>query len=135
MIINRIKPHLDGYLKINQNGFRSSRTTTSQILTLRRLIEGVKDNNLEANLICIYFKKSFDTIHIGELLKMLKYYGIQEELVTAISIMYEYTTAKVITPDGETETLQILAVVLQGDTLASYLFVIVIDYVIRIALL
>ena len=35
---------------------------------------------------------------------------------------------KVVTPDGQTELFDILAGVLQGDTLASYLFVIVIDY-------
>ena len=54
--------------------------------------------------------------------------------MTANSIMYEDTTAKVIKPDGETETFTILAVVLQGDTLAPYLFVIIIDYIMRTAL-
>ena len=65
------------------------------------------------------------------MLTILKVYGIPEELVMAISIMYEHTTAKVITHDGETETFNILAGVLQGDTLAPYLFVIVIDCVMR----
>ena len=69
------------------------------------------------------------------MLAILKSYGIPEELVTAISIMYEDTTAKVITPDGETENFNILSGVLQGDTLAPYLFVIVIDYVMRSDLL
>ena len=55
-------------------------------------------------------------------------------MVTAISIMYEDTTAKVITPDGEMETFNILVGVLQGDTLALYLFVIIIDYIMRTAL-
>ena len=68
------------------------------------------------------------------MLAILKAYGIPEELVTAISIIYEDTTAKVITPDGETETFNILAGVLQEYTLAPYLFVIFIDYVMRIAL-
>ena len=36
--------------------------------------------------------------------------------------------AKVLSPDGETELFEILAGVLQGDTLAPYLFAIVIDY-------
>ena len=134
MILNRIRPHLDCHLRKNQNVFRSGRTTTSQILILRRLIEGVKDNNLEGILIFIDFKKAFDTIHRGTLLAILKAYGILKEFVTSISIMHEDTTAKVITPDGETETFNILASVLQGDTLAPYLFVIVIDYVMRRAL-
>ena len=32
MILNRIRPHLDCHLRKNQNGFRSGRTITSQIL-------------------------------------------------------------------------------------------------------
>ena len=42
------------------------------------------------------------------MLTILKAYGIPEELVTDISIMYKDTTAKVITPDGETETETII---------------------------
>ena len=63
------------------------------------------------------------------MLLILNAYGIPEEFVTGISIMYEDTFTKVITPDGEMETFSILACVLQGDTLAPYLFVIVIDYI------
>ena len=93
MIINIIRPHLDCHLRKNQNGFRNGRTTTIQILVLRRLIEGVKDMNLEAILIFIDFKKAFDTILRGKMLAILKAYGITEESVTAISIMYEDTEA------------------------------------------
>ena len=46
------------------------------------------------------------------MLAILKAYGIPEEFVTAIRIMYED-----ITPDGVTETFNILAGVLQGDTI------------------
>ena len=69
------------------------------------------------------------------MLAILKAYGIPEELVTDISIMYEDTTSKVITPDGETETFNILDGILQGDTLDPYLYVIVINNVMRTALL
>ena len=48
--------------------------------------------------------------------------------------MYEKTMAKVLSPDGETELFEILAGVLQGDTLAPYLFAIVIDYCMRQAI-
>ena len=48
--------------------------------------------------------------------------------------MYEGTKAKVISPDGESDLFEILAGVLQGDTLAPYLFAIVIDYCMRKAI-
>ena len=99
--------------------FRSGSITISHILSLRRLIEGVKEKNLEAILIFVDFKKAFDTVHRGKMLLILKAYGIPEELVTAMSIMYEDTSAKVITPDGETGTFSIIASVLQGDALTS----------------
>ena len=38
------------------------------------------------------------------------------------------TEAQVITPDGNTEFFEILAGVLQGDTLAPFLFIIVLHY-------
>ena len=48
--------------------------------------------------------------------------------------MYSNTHAKVITPDGKTEWFEILAGVLHGDTLAPFLFTIVLDYAMRKAL-
>ena len=39
-----------------------------------------------------------------------------------------------LSPDGETEFFSITAGVLQGDTLAPYLFIIVLDYTMRKAL-
>ena len=76
MIMNKIRPYLDCHLRKNQNGFRSGRTTTSHILALRRLVEGVKENNLEAILIFIDFKKTYDTVHRGIMLLILKAYEI-----------------------------------------------------------
>ena len=42
--------------------------------------------------------------------------------------MYTNVKAKVISPDGDTDYFRIIAGVLQGDTLAPYLFVVVLDY-------
>ena len=83
MIMNKIRPYLDCHLRKNQKGFRSGRTTISYILALRRLIEGVKENNLEAILIFIDFKKAFHTVQRTNAANN-KAYGIPEELVTAI---------------------------------------------------
>ena len=39
---NRIEPKIDNILRKNQNGIRRNRSTTSQILTIRRILEGVR---------------------------------------------------------------------------------------------
>ena len=48
--------------------------------------------------------------------------------------MYNNLQAKVVTPDGETDFFEIKAGVMQGDTLAPFLFVIVLDYALRKAI-
>ena len=48
--------------------------------------------------------------------------------------MYSNIKAKVTSPDGDTDYFDILAGVMQGDTLAPFLFVIVLDYALRQAI-
>ena len=127
MLLNRIRPHLDNKLRPNQCGFRENRSTIAQILALRRILEGVNEKDLSAVVTLIDFKKAFDTIHRGQMLKILKAYGIPE-IIDAIQDSYNETRAKVTTRDGETDEFEIFAGVPQGDTLAPYLFIITLDY-------
>ena len=57
-------------------------------------------------------------------------YGLPKETVAAITILFWNTKVKVRSPDGDTEYFDIVAGVLQGDTLAPYLFI-RLDYVLR----
>ena len=134
LLLNRIRPVLDPLLRNNQNGFRQRRTTVQQVLALRRLIEGIKRKHLPAVITFIDFRKAFDSIHRSKMMRILEAYGIPSPIVSAIGAMYANTTAKVLSPDGETETFPILAGVLQGDTLAPYLFIIALDYALRRAI-
>ena len=131
MILNRIQAKLDTHLRPNQNGFRPHRSTTSQILALRRIIEGVNSRNMKAVIVYVDFKKAFDSIDRRKMIAILKAYDVPINLRNAIAKFYEKTKAKVISPDGETEFFYVKKGVLQGDTLAPYLFVIVIDYLLR----
>ena len=63
--------------------------------------------------------------------QILLAYGIPKETVAAITILYRNTKVKVRSPDGDTEYFDIVARILQGDTLAPYLFIICLDYVLR----
>ena len=83
---------------------------------------------------CIDFKKAFDTIHRGKMIRILKAYGIPDIIVNTIEDTYQGTKAKVTTSDGDTDEFDILVGVLQGDTLAPYLFIIVLDYCLRAAI-
>ena len=131
LLRNRIKPKINNILRKNQNGFRRNRSTTSQILTIRRILEGEWAKNLQAILLFVDFTKAFDSIHRGKMVQILQAYGLSKETVAAITIPYRNTKVKVRSPDGDTEYFDIVAGALQEDTLAPYLFIIFLDYMLR----
>ena len=49
-------------------------------------------------------------------------------------MLFTYTKVKICSPDGDTNLFDIVAGVLQGDTLASYLPIICLDYILRTSL-
>ena len=134
MVLNRIRPKIDPLLRGNQSGFRPGRSTTSQVLALRRIIEGVHRKSLPAVMVFVDFCKAFDSIAHEAMFAILKAYGIPDTLVSLIRLTYGKLKAKVSSPDGETDYFKIHAGVMQGDTLAPFLFVIVLDYALRRAI-
>ena len=104
---------------------------TSQILTICRILEGVCSKNLQATILFVDFTKAFDSIHRGKMEQILLTYGLPKESVVAIMMLYRNSKVKVHSLDGDTDYFNIVGGVLQGDTLAPYLFIICLDYVLR----
>ena len=124
LLRNRIEPKIDNILRKNQNGFRRNRSTTSQILTIHRILEGVRAKNIQATLLFVNFTMAYDSIHRGKMKQIILAYGIPKETLAAITILYRNTKVKVRSPDGDTEYFDIVAGILQGDTLAPYLCIV-----------
>jgi hypothetical protein len=104
-------------------------------MALRIIMEECKyaqDSPLVATF--IDFTKAFDSIKWTYLAAVLKLYGIPDKLCAAIMSLYHGTTAHVLTSDGRSDSFPLTTGVLQGDTLAPYLFIIVLDYIMRTAI-
>ena len=99
---NRIEPKIDNILRKNQNGFRRNRSTTSQILTIRRILEGVRAKNLQATLIFVDFTKAFDSIHRRKMEQILLAYDTPKETVAAITILSRNTKYQMETQNTST---------------------------------
>ena len=112
LLCNRIEPKIDNILRKNQNGFRRNRSTTSQILTIRRILEGVRAKDLQATIVFVDFTKAFDSIHRGKMEQIFLAYCLPEETVAAIMMLYRNTKVKVLFPDGDTDYFDIVAGVL-----------------------
>ena len=111
LLRNRIEPKIEKILRKNQNGFRRNRSSTLQISTIRRILEGVRAKNLQATILFIDFTKAFDSIH-REMTQILQAYGPPKETVAAIMILYRNTKVKVRSPDGDIDYFHIVAGVL-----------------------
>ena len=88
---------------------------------------------IPATLLFVDFSKAFDSVHRGKMEKIILAYGIPKEIVTAIMILYRNTKSVVRSQDDDTELFDILAGVLQGDTLAPFLFERCLGYVLRLS--
>ena len=63
--------------------------------------------------------------------QILLAHGLPKETVAAIMMLYKNKKVKVRSSDKDTDYFDIVAGVLQGDTLTPYLFIISLDYVLR----
>ena len=131
---DRLRPHIDPKLDNDQNGVRKGRFTVAQILTLRKLVERIQPKNLTDIIGFVDFHKTFDSIHRGKLMEISKACGVPVEIDDSVNLMYTNTTAQVLSSERDTEFSEILAGILQGDTLAPCLFIIVLGYAMRQAI-
>ena len=84
-----------------------------------QIIEKVCAKNLRATTPFVDFFKAFDSIHREKIEQILLAYGLFKETVNAM-MFYRNTKAMAHSPDGDTEFFDIIAVVLQVDTLSVH---------------
>ena len=74
------------------------------------------------------FCKAFDSISHTSMFSILESYGIPPKLLGMIKLYNDNLKAKVKSEDGETDYFKIHIGVMQGDTLAPFIFIAVLDH-------
>ena len=100
------------------------------------MIEGCQTKRINLAVTFINFKKAFDSIRwaaLGYILQ-LSACDIPPRLHNAVMALYYGTKVVVTTADGEVDPFNLSAGVLQADTLAPYIFVLVLNCVLRCAI-
>ena len=127
LLLNHISKHLEPILRRNRNGFRKGKSTLPQILALRRIIEEIKIANRKASIVFVDFSTAFSSINRSAMFHILQLYGLPDKIIAGIKTMYENPETFVLSPDGTTDSFLTTTGILQGDSLAPYLFIIVGD--------
>ena len=130
-MIHRIRDEVDKKLRSEQAGFRPKHGTEEQIFILRNIIEQSLEWNSVLYLVFVDYEKAFDSIHRETLWKIMKAYGIPEKFIAIVKAFYKNSRAAVIHGDGKSEWFEIKSGVKQGCVMSGFLFLLVIDWIMR----
>ena len=103
------------------------RTIFDAIRTVDDIMEFTERYNINGTMICIDFKKAFDTVSRDFLFKTLHAYGFGYSFIQWIHTFYKNVSSCVLNNGFSTAPFSVERGVRQGDPLSAYLFIIVLE--------
>ena len=118
-------------MRAKQAGFRRGRGTTEQIFILRNIVELSIEWNATTYVNFIDFEKAFDSVHQDSLWKIMKYYGIPAKIINMVKLFYKKSECTVLDNGKESAWFQVKTGVKQGCNMSEFLFLLVIDWIMK----
>jgi len=131
IITQRFKTILEAILLEERNGFRTGRSCTDNVFTIKQTIETRREFNLETHIAFLDLEKAFDRVNWNQLWQILNKRGIPYHLIEVIKSLYKNTSVKIDTGCKILEKIYINQGVRQGCNLSLALFNIYIDDLLR----
>jgi hypothetical protein len=112
------------HLKISQfqAGFQKNKSCLDHIFVLNSMIQTQLLKNQKLYACFVDLSQAFDTPNHKLLWKVLLQAGVSLKFVRIFSFIYEHAFARVSTPEGLTEPINIMKGVLQGESASPSLF-------------
>ena len=133
VILNRIRMAVDQRILEEQAGFRAERGCSDHNFALRNIVEQCIEWNAPLFVNFFDFRKAFDSIHRDTLWAVMRHYGLPQKIVSLIKLFYERFKCGVILREGVSDFFDVQTGVRQGCMLPPLLFLILIDYEMRIS--
>ena len=114
-----------------QAGFRTGKSTTDKIFTVKNLLGKAWEHNVEIHQIFVDFQKAYDGVRRGKLYAVMAHFGIPNKLIWLTKPTMENSTYYVKIGTIMTDGFKVGTGLQQEDGLAPNLFNITLEYVIR----
>jgi hypothetical protein len=131
ILLHRLRDAIDSKLNCAQNGFRPNRGTVHHAAAGTMILELMQETKRPLHGCFVDFSKAFDSVRWEAIVEELRYWGAPHEFVYMVMSVMCGHTVKVRTDGILSKEIPVGVGVLQGDTLAPYLFVMVLDKVLR----
>ena len=131
LVMRRIRDGVDQYISPTQNAYRPGRGCQHHTVAAALLHQAAqKYQNYELHMLFVDFSKAFDSVDRVAMRKILEWWTIPPNLVSVIMTMLE-NHQLFVRQDGELSENPVTPLygVLQGDTLAPYVFILCMDII------
>ncbi|VDP59479.1 unnamed protein product, partial [Schistosoma curassoni] len=126
-----MKDCVDAQHQDQQAGFRKDRSCTDQIATLRIIVEQSIEWNSSLYINFIDYEKAFDSVNRTTLWKLFRHYSVPEKLFNIIRYSYDGLHCKIVHGGQLKNSFGIKTGVRQGCLLSPFLFLLVIDWIMK----
>lgn len=134
ILANRITKEIETRMRQEQVGFRTQRSCTEHINTVRIIVEQSVEWRSPLYLVFIDFKRAFDTINYYALWQILKMKGVPRKIINIIQQMYEGSSSKIVHEGEMSRSIEVSQGVKQGCPLSPILFNLALDWVMQQAI-
>jgi hypothetical protein len=133
ILLERIRQPVMKVLRQNQAGFLPGKSCSDQIHNLRCILQQANEFNSPIACCFVDYEKAFDSPHRPTLWRILDLYGIPTKIIGLIKALHHNSQSCVRLATTTTEKFPVTTGVRQGCVLAPFLFVILIDFVLRLS--
>jgi hypothetical protein len=131
IILNRIQGPVNKKIRKEQAGFRASHSCIDHINTLRIIIEQSTEWKTGLYVTFMDFEKAFDSLNSKKIWRILKEYRIPHKIINLVKEMYQDSTLHILHEGALSKPIVANSGVKQGYVLSPTIFIIVMNYIIK----